>query len=93
MCPLYHDRDKTTTISLQVKCDRTYLTTEMLNDKLKSVPEEEIESTFPLPMIRNTDTKPQTNSDEVCSTISVLVFAYISHTNDIITIWEKKTFR
>ncbi|CAC5371686.1 unnamed protein product [Mytilus coruscus] len=74
--------DKTTSVSVRVKCDRTYLTTEMLNDKFKNIPEKDLKATFPLPMITKTETKPQTSDKSWASSnwqilVGVLVGASV----------------
>jgi hypothetical protein len=44
-----------------ILCDQTYLTTKMLDEKMKNIPESKMKKAFPLPVIRKADSKP---SDE-----------------------------
>ena len=48
-----------------ILCDQTYLTTKMLDEKMKNIPESEMKTAFPLPVIRKADSKPKTNDEKV----------------------------
>ena len=52
---------KTSSVTLTILCDQTYLTTKMLDEKMKNIPESKMKKAFPLPVIRKADSKP---SDE-----------------------------
>lgn len=57
--------DKTSSVTLMILCDRTYLTTKMLDEKMKNIPESEMKATFPLPVVRKADSKPKPNDEKV----------------------------
>ena len=50
---------------MHILCDREFLTTDELNEKIKDVPQKDLEATFPLPVIRGSDKNTQQTENRV----------------------------